>query len=96
MNNCPQPLNLNRFIKSALLRDITYNAEVELRGWDAWVRSFDGVGFLLGPDGRDNCVSMFEEDVEDMGCYEARTACVRVVRYWYIVVQIDNNGVIEG
>ena len=60
MNDCFKAINLNGFVKSALLSNIFNDAEVKLGGWRIRMRLLDFVGFLLGSDGRYDRMSMLK------------------------------------
>lgn len=71
MDHSLQPVNLYRFVKGALLRNILDDAEIQLGLWRVRVCISDLLRLLLGAHGGDDGVAALEEDVEDVGGDEA-------------------------
>lgn len=70
MDNGFETIDLDSLVECTLDSDIFYDLEGE--GFaGVGVGGLDLVGFGLAADRGDYCVTMLEEDVEDVGCDEA-------------------------
>jgi hypothetical protein len=75
MDHGLQPVDLNRFVKGALLRDILDDAEIQFRHRRIRVRFLDLVGLLLRAHRRHDAVAALEQELEDVGGDEAAATC---------------------
>jgi hypothetical protein len=74
MNNGLQPFNaLNCFVKGTRNSNIGDDSKTKLLLWDIRVGFLDIFGFLLCTDSREYCMTMLEENVENVSGYEATT-----------------------
>jgi hypothetical protein len=80
MDHSLQSVNLDRLIKGVLFCNILHNPEIKLRCWDIGMCFSDLLGLLLRSNGCDDGVTPLEEDIENMRCNEATTACA-VIRF---------------
>lgn len=75
MDHGLQPVDLNRFVKGALLRDILDDAEIQFRHRRIRVRFLDLIGLLLRAHRRYDAVAALEQEFEDVGGDEAAATC---------------------
>jgi hypothetical protein len=78
MDHSFQPVDLYRFVKGALLRNILDDAEIQLGCGGIRVRISNFLSLFLGADGCDDAVAAFEKDIEDVRCNEAAASCIVV------------------
>ena len=71
MDHSLQPVDLHRFVKGALLRNILDDAEIQLGLGRVRVRISDLLRLRLRAHGGHDGVAAFEEDIEDVGGDEA-------------------------
>lgn len=75
MDHSLQPVDLDRFVKGALLRDILDDAEIQFRHRRGGVRFLDLLGLLLRAHCRHDAVATLEQEVEDVGGDETAATC---------------------
>lgn len=78
MDHSFQPVDLYRFVKGTLLRNILDDAEIQLGRGGVGVRISDLLSLCLGTNGGDDTVATFEKDIEDVRCNEAAATCIVV------------------
>jgi hypothetical protein len=78
MDHSFQPVDLYRFVKGALLRNILDDAEIQLGCGGIRVRISNFLSLFLGADGCDDAVAAFEKDIEDVRCNEAAASYIVV------------------